>query len=348
VRFFRVGLPALTGLLVIFVAVQSMRVALADSGAGMLDVAHAWLLPVAFAAGLLLTALAISRRTRSGYLLGVGLAVLMMLGGLAVIASEVPYLAGGGLGAALGAGVMILASAWILAWAVHGISMRRARASFTADWQPIDRQFGIVIASLAIFAAGAYLSLGFALSEEAAAGDASRADAAALVADTTIQAHVIAVTYAPSTDGASASEVEHLTLELSFMGAPAYALGQAPTVCLTDAATSRDPAYKPDVYCWGTAGPAVVLADGFSDLTMPSTARLIRLELERGGSLCAFGAGEWDAQVRIEPLVADAGTGIPEIYTRSTFFFLELPDGQAPPPSGTLAATDCLASTVSP
>jgi hypothetical protein len=348
VRFYRVGLPAVTGFVVIFVAAQSIRVALGESGTGLLDVVHAWLLPVSFAIGLLLTALAISRRTRSGYLLGVGLAVLMVLGGFAVIASEVPYLAGGGVGAALGAGIVILASAWILAWAVHGISMRRARASFAADWQPIDRRFGIVIASLAIFAAAAYLSLGFVLSEGAAAGDASRADSAALVAGTTIEAHVIAVTYAPSTDGASAPEVEHLTLELSFMGAPAYALGQAPTVCLTDAATSRDPAFKPDVYCWGTAGPALVLADGFSDLAMPSTARLIRLELERGGSLCAFGAGEWDAQIRIEPLVADAGTGIPEVYTRTASFVLELSGGQAPPPSGTVAAGDCLASTVSP
>src|SRR6478672_2232249 len=176
-RAFRVGLPALTGLVIIFVAMQAIRVELQNSGTALLDTVHAWLPPLAFAIGLLLISLAISRRTRLGYGLGLGLAIVMVLGGLAVVALEVPYLAQGGLSAALGAGVVILASAWILAWAIHGISMRRARATFAAGWQANDRRFGIVLGSLAGFAAVAYLSLGFVLTDQAAAVETSFSEA---------------------------------------------------------------------------------------------------------------------------------------------------------------------------
>jgi len=346
-RFYRVGLPALTGLVLIFVAFQSIRVVAQEPSPALLDAVHGWLLPLVLAVALLLATLAISRRTRSGYLLGVGLAAVMVLGGLVLIVTEIPYLAGGGLGAALGAGVVILASAWILAWAVYGISMRRARATFAAGWQPDDRRFGIVLGSLAVFAAAAYVSLGFVLSDQAAAVETGRIDAAALVAGTTFEARVITVSYGPAPDGASASVVEKLTLQLTFLSASAYRLARVPTACLTDAATSRDSAFKPDVFCWGGGGSAIVLSDGFRDLTMPASSRTVRLELERGASLCAFGAGAWDAQVQIAPLVADALPGVdPEVSTRTASFVLA--SSEAPPPSGTPVVSTCLASTVSP
>jgi len=346
-RSYRVGLPALTGLLVLLTAVFGIPAAGQDSGPRLVGVVHAWLPPLAFAVGLLLISLAISRGTRLGYGLGLGLAVVMVLGGLAVVALEVPYLAQGGLGAALGAGVVILASAWILAWAIHGISMHRARATFAAGWQADDRRFGIVLGSLAAFAAAAYVSLGFVTSDQAAAAETGRTDAAALVAGTTIEGRVINVSYGPAPDGASASVVEKLTLELTFAGAPGYLLAKVPTVCLTDAATARDPAFKPDVYCWGGGGSAFALSDAFRDLTMPAASRTVRLELERGASLCAFGAGAWDAQVQIAPQVADALPGAdPEVSTRTAAFVLA--SSEAPPPSGTPVVSTCLASTVSP
>src|SRR6476661_5154157 len=200
-RAFRVGLPALTGLVIIFVAMQAIRVELQNSGTALLDTVHSWLPPVAFAVGLLLVALAISRRSRAGYAVGLGLAVVMVLGGVALIAIEIPYLAAGGLGAALGAGVVILASVWILAWAIHGISMRRAQATFAAGWQANDRRFGIVLGSLAGFAAVAYLSLGFVLSDRAAAVETSFSEAASLVAFTTTDVRVIEASFGPATDG---------------------------------------------------------------------------------------------------------------------------------------------------
>jgi hypothetical protein len=190
-RIYRIGLPVLTGLVILFGAQQSIRLALDNSDTALLSAVYAWLLQVAVAIGLLLAALAISRRSRLGYFLGVGIAVVMGLGGLALIVSEVPYLAGGGLGGALGAALVVLASAWILAWAVHGISMRRARASFAPAWQPIDRRLGIVLGSLAVFTAAAYVSLGLVVSDRAAAAEMSLTEATALVDATSIEAHVI-------------------------------------------------------------------------------------------------------------------------------------------------------------
>ncbi len=348
-RFFRVGLPALTGVVVLFAAAQSIRVGLGDGGAAATDLAHAWLLPIAFAAGVLLIAVAISSRARAGYVLGLGLAGLMVLGGLAVIALEVPYLAEGGLGAALGAGVVILASVWILAWAIDGISIRGARATFAADWQPIDRHFGIVLGSLAIFATTAYLFLGLALSDAAAAVETGHADAQALVAGTTVEARVLTASYTQPADG-GAARLERLTLELSFTSSQDYALARVPTVCLADAVTSRDPAFKPDAYCWGSPGPALELADGFADLSMPTAARVIHLELQRGDSLCAFGPGEWDALLQLAPRVGEApGAVPPEAYARTATFMVPPPvTSVPPPPSGTIPSGDCLASTVSP
>ena len=347
-RAFRVGLPALTGLVIIFVAMQAIRVELQNSGTALLDTVHAWLPPLAFAIGLLLISLAISRRTRLGYGLGLGLAIVMVLGGLAVVALEVPYLAQGGLSAALGAGVVILASAWILAWAIHGISMRRARATFAAGWQANDRRFGIVLGSLAGFAAVAYLSLGFVLTDQAAAVETSFSEAASLVAFTAIDVRVIEATFGQSTDGTAAQQVEKLTLALTFTAHSAYVLARVPTVCLTDAVTSRDPAFKPDVYCWGGGGSAIALSDPFGDLAMPTSPRTVRLELERGASLCGFGAGEWDAQVQIAPRSADALPGAaPEVYTHTSTFVVEPPPG-APTLGETTVGGSCLGSTVSP
>jgi hypothetical protein len=346
-RIYRIGLPVLTGLVILFGAQQSIRLALDNSDTALLSAVYAWLLQVAVAIGLLLAALAISRRSRLGYFLGVGIAVVMGLGGLALIVSEVPYLAGGGLGGALGAALVVLASAWILAWAVHGISMRRARASFAPAWQPIDRRLGIVLGSLAVFTAAAYVSLGLVVSDRAAAAEMSLTEATALVDATSIEAHVIEVSYGPAPDDATASVVEKLTLQLTFIGAPDYRLARVPSVCLTEAAMAHNPAFKPGVYCWGGGGSAIALSDSFRDMAMPASPRTVQLSLERGASLCAFGAGEWTAEVRIAPLVAGADAGSePEVYFRMASFVVA--SSEASPLSATEPGSSCIDSTVSP
>jgi hypothetical protein len=347
-RFYRVGLPALTGLVILFAAVQSIRVVLDSSGTEpLLDAAHSWLLPIALAVGLLLAALAIARRSRLGYLLGLALSIVMVFIGLGVIAIEIPYLGAGGFGAAIGAGVVVLASGWILAWAIYGISMRRAASSFAAEWQPTDRSFGVVLGSLAAFAAVAWLSLGFVLNDQVAVAESGRTQAAALVAATSTEARVIEATFGPAPDGSGVRVVETLSLELTFVGSQEYRLARVPTVCLTDAATSSDPAFKMDVYCWGGGGPAIVLSDAFGDLVMPGSPRSVRLDLQRGASLCAFGAGSWTALVGIVPLVDGADAGFDsEVSTRLVSFVVTSPGGT--PPSGTGAETSCFDATVSP
>lgn len=320
---------------------------LRDGGFGAVADVRGGLVPIAIAVALILVSLAVSSRSLAGYMLGIATATLMILAGVGLIIVEIPYVNEGGLGAAFGGGFVVAAVIWIVVWLGYGLSMRRARASFAAGWQSDDRGIGIVIASLAIFATAAYLSLGFVLSDRAGAAERGRSDAEALVAGTTIEARVIDATYSPTADGTSAPKVEKLTLDLGFMSTPSYGLAQIPTVCLTDSATARDPAFKPDVYCWGTAGPALVLADGFRDLTMPPSVRHVQLELARGDSLCAFGPGAWEAQVQIAPLVGDGDTGTaPEVYVHTTTFVVE--SSLPPPPSGVTADGGCFASTVSP
>jgi hypothetical protein len=345
VRFFRVGLPGLTGLVLLYFGTRQVASGLRDGGFGAVADVRGGLIPIAIAVALILVSLAVSRRSLSGYMLGIATAILMILAGVGLIIVEIPYINEGGLGAAFGGGFVVAAAIWIAVWLGYGLSMRRARASFAAASQPGDRRFAIVIGSLAVFTAAAYLALGFVESDEAVAGEAARTNAVALVAATSIEARVIEVTF--QSVGDSAPEVSQMTLELSFMATPAYQLAAIPTVCLTDSATARDPAFKPDVYCWGTAGPALVLADGFRDLTMPSSVRHVQLELARGDSLCAFGPGAWEAQVQIAPLVGDGDTGTaPEVYVHTTTFVVE--SSLPPPPSGATADGGCFASTVSP
>ena len=342
-RVFRVGLPLLTGLALLLIAMLSVGASLQSPSLAVVEAVRGAVLAGAAAVVLLLTAIAIARRTRAGQVLGVLVAFLAILGGVALVVVELPYLADGGLGAALGGGVMVLAGIWIVVWLIYGLVMLRGRASFAADWQPMDRRFGIVVGSIAAIATAAFLAAGFVLEDGTNAAANDQAARVALVVATSIDAHVIGATYRSSADGSM--QVQTLTLELSFTGGSEYRLARAPTLCLTDVATSLDPGYKPRTFCWGTGGAPLVLSDAFSDLTMPSTSRRIRLDLARGDSPCAFGAGSWEGQVQIAPLGIDAGAE-PEAYAATTSFRLD--SAQAPAASGTAVADACLASTVSP
>src|SRR6185503_8652161 len=133
-----------------------------------------------------------------------------------------------------------------------------------------------------------------------------------------------------------------------FQAAEAYALAAAPTVCLTDMATHLDPAYKEDTFCWGGPGSAIALADGFGDLTMPSTERTLQLDLDRGASPCGFRAGGWNAEVTLAPaLSTDRNVGpAPAMYFVNVSFVVE---SSVPPPAiGSPVGSACIDSTVSP
>jgi hypothetical protein len=306
-RMIRIGLPALIGAVLIFIAVQSTRTALGDYGESALTAVRGGLLPAAIGAGLLLAALAIARRTRLGYLLGYVVAAGMIAAGLALIAIELPYLASGGLTGTIAAALVVVALVWGLVWAGYAASFRRARATFAHTLEAGDRRFGIVLAGLGIATAATYLSLGVIVDQTGAGIAAGQQEASARVADTSVDISVVDVAFDPAPSDGSQAPVARLTLELDVHAAQAYTLLEPPRLCLTDAATFADPAFKPDTYCWGTQGESIALTDAFGDLTMPAAARTVRLELQRGDSLCAFTAGAWNADLRIEPLVGDSG-----------------------------------------
>ena len=347
-RITRVGPPALVGALLIFFAVQATSTGLGDYGESAIQAFRAGLLPAAFGVALLLAALAIARRSRAGYVLGIGVAALMVLGGLALIVIEIPYIGQGGLSAAFAGGFIVVAVAWGLLWAGYGVSLRRSRASFATTLEPSDRRIGIVLAALAIFSTGAYLALGAIDSSAAASRAIDQAQAAQLVADTSLQVRLIDVRVSPASGAGTAQPVEHLTLEITISSVTSYRLAAAPRLCLTDVATYEDPAFKPDVYCWGTPDPSDALAATFADMTMSPDRLRVRLDLDRGASLCPFTAGGWNAELRLVPqLGATPGGGVgpaPEVYATWTRFSVE--SATAIPPAGT--GTSCLAETVSP
>ena len=342
-RAIRFGLPALTGLVLLYIATQDLAGRLQEPGTTLVDAVHASMPPIGGAVLLLLSAIAIGRQSRSGYLLGIAVAIAMVVGGGALIVFSLPYLADGGLGAAISAGVMTVAGVWIVVWLGYGFLVRRARSAFAATWQPVDLRLGIVMGGLTAFAAVAYLGLGFVLTDAATANGAAAADAEALVAGTTIEARVIDATFEPAASGAAGPALSALSLELTFTSGRAYDLAVAPSVCLTDAATANDPAFKPDTFCWGTGGPALAVPDGFQDLAMPASPRRIRLDLTGAPSRCAFGAGSWVAQVQITPRVGDAASP-PQGLPLSTTFIV----GTSIPAGGQPTGSSCIASAVSP
>lgn len=348
-RLIRVAAPALVGALLLFIAVQTIATGLGDYGESAIQAFRGGLIPAAIGVGLLLAALAIARRSRAGYLLGITVAALMILAGLALIVIEIPYLRDGGLSAAFAGAFIVAAVIWLLLWAGYGLSVRRSRASFATALEPGDRRMGMVLAGLVVFAAGAYLTLG-AIDSNAAANQAiDQAQAAALVAGTTIEAHVVDVSVsAGSADSRASQPVEHLTVEIAIYSDTSYRLAAAPRLCLTDLATYRDPGYKPDVYCWGTPDPSETVGAAVGDLTVSPDRRRIRLELDRGASLCPFEAGGWNAELSLTPqLGATPGGGVgaaPELYKISITF--EVSGATVSPPDS--AGPSCIAATVSP
>ena len=341
-QLMRVVFPAAVGGLFLLVGVQSVLSGFQPgSGDGVVGAVRTGLIPIGVGIGLLLATLAISRRILLGWLLGQVVAVLMVLGGLSLIVAEIPYLDDGGLGTILAVPFMIIAGVWSVLWAVYGWRLYKAQATFAPDWQANDRRLGIVIGGLAVFVGAAWYSLGAMQGVTVAQAEAGFARAQALVAATTFDVTGFEPTLDPSSGTGSAQEVERLTLDLTLASPESYGLLESPTLCLTDSATFKDPAYKPDIICWGTTGQALVLASDFPNMSVPAGRTMFRVELARAGSPCAFPVGEWTAALTLAPRVDDVATGAigpaPERFTLDARFLVG-PDEVAPLPSGTVPA----------
>lgn len=345
-RAVRVAFPALIGLILLYVAFQSVQSALAGSGESVMAAAQGGTLLGALGAGFLLVALAVSSGSRSGFFLGLGTAILMVLGGVLVIVIELPYVGQGGLGGAIGGGVIIFAGIWILVSLAYFLAIRRARASFAPSMDAGDRRLGIVLGGLAMFAAAAWVAFGAIDTQQVAAGADSRGAAQVLVAGTSLEvaAPDVSVDRASGTD--SHPTVLHMIVDVAVTSPERYELAAVPTLCLTDLATAEDPAYKPDTYCWGSQGRAIALDRQYPRLMVDEGSVAFQVELDREG-LCSFGSGLWNADLRLVPrMTPDTAENDVEAFTLSAQFQVGETGHGPDAPSG--PTTDCFASTVSP
>jgi len=341
--------PAFIGLLLLYGGITSMAHELQYYSETPIADVRGGLLPISIGVALLLAALALSRRSRAGYLLGLASAGLMGIAGLALVATEVQYILQGRSGSEYGWVFIVAAGSWIALWAAYARSLRRARASFEPSWKPGDRRFAIVLAALIAFSSAAQVGLGIVETEAAHAGVASHDRAEKLVQGTSLEvdANDITVDGAGST-GANPA-VHTMTLELSVHSLATYELAAVPTLCLTDLATARDPAYKPDIYCWGLAGRAITLDAGYPRLIVDDGTVTFRLDVSRADSLCAFGSGMWNAELRVAPRVVttDGSTPTFESFSVSRPFAVQA-SGQALPDDPSGPTVDCISGKVAP
>lgn len=345
-RIVRVGLPALVGLIVLYATVTTLASDLRFSAENVPGVLRSAVLPIAIAVTFLIAALALARRSRAGFFLGLAAAAAMTLGGAGLIVIEIGYLNQGGESAAFAGGFIVAAAIWMALWAGYGLALWRARPAFAPTWRRGDRRMAIVLAALVLLAAGSYVGLGSAESAAAETGAANREQAEQLVLGTSLAVDASNITLETSGAG-STPAVASMTIELSVTSLATYELAAVPTLCLTDLATALDPAYKPETYCWGLGGRAITLDAGFERMIVDQGTVTFQLDVMRGDSLCAFGPGAWNAELRIAPRVATAdGSGASvEAFGVSSEFAVAV-NGQ--PVDGTGPTTDCIASTVSP
>jgi hypothetical protein len=345
-RAIHVVLPALVGLILLVIAATSIGAAVDSYGESLLTAAQSGLAPASVGVALLLVSVAVSGRSRGGYVLGLGTAMLMILGGLAMIVVQIPYVADGGMGGAFGRGFIIAAGIWVAMWSAYLITLYRARPTFAQGWARRDRPLAAVFAALVVFPSVAYVALGAAGAEADAGVAAGRAEAERLVGQTSFGIRVVDLGVDPSATGGDPEPVEQMTIEVSVESHAAYSLASAPTLCLTDVATANDAAYKPDTYCWGGGGRAIRLDGRFADLTVPAERLTFRLDLTAAGSLCRFREGPWVAQLAVAPLIDEVTEprAAIETFTKSATF-----DAGAPPPAGpTSGGGGCTGGSVSP
>jgi hypothetical protein len=337
-RVIRIGLPGLIGAVLVYIALQSTLTSLGDPAGSTISAFRNGLVPAAIGVALLLAALAISRGSRAGFLLGLAVASLMVVAGGALVVFELPYLQAGGEGAAFGGGFVVVAVIWSILWVGYGVSVWRARSTFVAGWQPDDRRFGIVLAGVAVFSTGAYLGLGAVQDSATSNSTLDDAQAPALVEATAFQVRAVDSIVTSGTDGAPV--VNHMTLEIELRSPQGYRLATGPTLCLTSQAIYLDPAYKPGMLCWAEPGLDDALRSQFAAIRPGVTTTT--LQVDGTGSPCPFPPGQWNAELTLAPSIDNAGGGVgpaPGLYSLDAMFQVG-EASVAPPTSGATAASE--------
>ena len=271
-RVVRVGLPALAGCLVLLFGLQSVSSGLQSGSTGLPGIdppaisseIQVGILPIGIGIVLLLAAVAIARRTRLGYWLGLLVGALMAVAGLGLIVTEIPFLQKGGLGGAIGGGIVVLAIVWTILWLAYTWRFSKASSDFEPAWTPSDRRMELVITAIVLVSAVAFL--GIEALQANATADAIENDAQARAAVEATTLEVLVLDFGVTPASATRAAVNHLTLDLVLRNPQAYAITESPTLCLTSRAISDDPGYKQGMLCWGIPDPEDSLRSTFSGL----------------------------------------------------------------------------------
>ena len=158
---FRAAWPGLLGLVILLFGLQSLSTGIQSGYAGELaDHVRTSSIPNAIGIILLLTAVAIWRRTRAGLALGLAVGALGVASGIAVFVLEIPFLQGGGEGASFAVPVMVIVAVWSLIWLLFTWRLWKARSTFSPAWVRADRLMAVAVAGIAIVATGLYVGIG--------------------------------------------------------------------------------------------------------------------------------------------------------------------------------------------
>jgi hypothetical protein len=290
----RAGVPVFFGALLTVLGSQELLRGLAYTDApSRLEEVRGSLLPVAIGVALMLTGMAIARRTRIGYLVGMaaalGFIVLAALFGF----SLVPHL--GDAGFNLAPGFLLFTIIAVVLAVAYGLVLRRGHATFAGTWGSSDRRFGILIAALLIASTLASTVLGAVASDVQVQAGVASEQAQSLVDGTTFDVRVVHATVG------AANEVEGLTLDVRLRSTTGYVLATAPALCLTDLITATEVG-KLGVLCWGADEPGFALP--LVDLTVPPDGVTFEIDLDRGESICAYLAGPWSATLVLQPAIS--------------------------------------------
>ena len=339
----RAGWPGLVGLLFLVFGLQSLASGL-QSGDGdeLAEHLRTSAIPNAIGIVLLLAAVAMWRRTRLGLQLGLAIGTLGVLTGLGVIVLEIPFLQGGGEGAAFGSAFVVVAVAWSLAWLLYTWRLSKSGSGFAPAWVPADRRLAVAVSLVVLVGAGAFVGIG-ALEANASAGAIrDDAQARAVVEATGFRVLALDADVTPASGGKPAV-VDHLSLQIELESRQAYALAVSPSLCLTSLAMHQDPAYKQGMLCWGVPGPEDSLRFSLAS-TVPQDTTTLTVDLRGAGSPCPFSPGTWNAELTLAPSLDTGAGGVgpaPGLYSIDTTFVVG--DSAAPPPSGSPDASEgCL------
>jgi hypothetical protein len=160
-RIVGVGAPAILGAILTMLSIpQIIRGFESTEPGAVANGMHGSVLPLGIGVALLLVALALARRTRLGYLLGIAVGLLLAVGGLGLILVEIPSVLEGGSRGLFTLPVVVIAAGWSVLWLLYGWSVLRARSNFAPTWGPNDPRLAIVLLALAVLTAATFIALG--------------------------------------------------------------------------------------------------------------------------------------------------------------------------------------------